>query len=121
MPDTRVSNSCHYRQELLLIFDKLYQALKTTFRPIMPPVLWYLVMSQGMVLILKPLNYFSFNLRFYRLILSLPSSYQFFFSVTTPVEPCLRWLSTVLAGCECIHLPNHGKGKIAAHKLKLSK
>ena len=40
MPDTRVSNSCHYRQELLLIFDKLYQALKTTFRPIMPPVLW---------------------------------------------------------------------------------
>ena len=40
MPDTRVSNSCYYRQELLLIFDKLYRALKTTFRPIMPPVLW---------------------------------------------------------------------------------
>ena len=40
MPVQGVSNSCHYRQELLLIFDKLYQALKTTFRPIMPPVLW---------------------------------------------------------------------------------
>ena len=33
----------------------------------------------------------------------------------------LRWLNTVLAVCECIHLPNHDKGKVAAHKLKLGK
>ena len=79
MPDTRVSNSCHFREELLLIFEKLYQALKTTFRPIMPPVLRWLVMGQGMVLILKSSNHFSFNLTFCRLSLSLPCLYQFFF------------------------------------------
>ena len=37
------------------------------------------------------------------------------------IKGCLRWLNTVLAACECIHLPNHGKRKVAAHKLKLGK
>ena len=34
----------------------------------------------------------------------------------------LRWLNTVLVVCEYIcHLPNHGKRRVAAHKLKLER
>ena len=35
----------------------------------------------------------------------------------------LRWLNTVLAVCivSIYHLANHGKRKVAAHKLKLGK
>ena len=62
LPDTRASNCCHCREELLLIFEKLYH--NTTIRPSIPPVLWWLVMSQGMVLILKSSNHLDLILDF---------------------------------------------------------
>ena len=36
-------------------------------------------------------------------------------------EVWLRWLNTVLAVCDYMSLPNLGRGKFAAHKLKLGK